>query len=56
MNKDHTQGAIVAIAVIGSLVLGFLNPKELGSLAISLAGTAVGGYYGLQQNDPKDKS
>lgn len=54
MNKDVIHGGIVAIAVIGSLALGFINPDKLGNLAIGLAGTAVGGYYGLQQSDRKD--
>ena len=50
MNKDIIHGGIVAIAVVGSLALGFINPDKLGNLAIGLAGTAVGGYYGLQQS------
>lgn len=53
MNSEMIQGGIVAIAVIGSLALGFMNPKELGNLAIGLAGTAVGGFYGLQQSEKK---
>ena len=56
MKIEYIQAAIAGVAVVGSILLGVMHPDAYGMASSGILGSAVGGYFGLSQAQPKSQT
>lgn len=48
------RDGIPLLAILGAVVLGFVEPRTLGGASLSVLGGAIGGYYGNLKPQDRD--